>query len=145
MIKPVQIQRFSHRLRWFPFLAKLITYFIRIVFGCYLPYQLNLGKKFVVGYGGIGIVIHERAIIGEDVHLDQNVTIGGTTKKYEVPKIGNHVYIGAGAVVLGPITIGDNVVIGANSVVVNNIPSNSLVVGAPAKIIKKGITKEQYV
>jgi serine O-acetyltransferase len=62
-----------------------------------------------------------------------------------VPKIGNHVYIGAGAVVLGPITIGDNVVIGANSVVVNNIPSNSLVVGAPAKIIKKGITKEQYV
>ncbi len=145
MIKPVQIQRFSHRLRWFPLLAKLITYFIRIVFGCYLPYQLRLGKKFVIGYGGIGIVIHERAIIGEDVHLDQNVTIGGTTKKYVVPKIGNHVYIGAGAVVLGPITIEDNVVIGANSVVVNNIPSNSLVVGAPAKIIKKGITKEQYV
>jgi serine O-acetyltransferase len=53
--------------------------------------------------------------------------------------------LGASAVVLGPITIGDNVVIGANSVVVNNIPSNSLAVGAPAKIIKKGITKEQYV
>jgi len=66
-------------------------------------------------------------------------------QKYEVPKIGNHVYIGAGAVVLRPITIGDNVVIGANSVVVNNTPSNSLVVGAPAKINKKGIKKDQYV
>jgi serine O-acetyltransferase len=145
MIKTVQIQRFSHSLRWFPLLAKLITYFIRLIFGCYLPYHLKLGKNFVVGYGGIGIVIHERTIIGEDVHVDQNVTIGGTTKKYEVPKIGNHVYIGAGAVVLGPITIGDNVVIGANSVVVKDIPSGSLVVGVPAKIIKSNIKKSDYV
>jgi serine O-acetyltransferase len=145
MIKTVQIQRFSYRLRRFPLLAKMITYFIRIVFGCYLPYQLKIGKKFVLGYGGIGIVIHERVIIGEDVHVGQNVTIGGTTKKYEVPKIGNYVYIGAGAVVLGPITIGDNVVIGANSVVVKDIPSGSLVVGVPAKIIKSNIKKSDYV
>jgi serine O-acetyltransferase len=63
MIKTVQLQRFSHRLRGFPLLAKLITYFIRLIFGCYLPYQLKLSKNFVVGYGGIGIVIHERVLL----------------------------------------------------------------------------------
>lgn len=145
MINPVKLQRLSYKIRKIPFFAKVITYFIRFVFGCYLPYKLKLNKNLVLGYGGIGIVIHERVIIGNDVHINQNVTIGGTTKKYEVPNLGNHIYIGAGAVILGPIKIGDNVVIGANSVVEKDVPSGSLVVGAPGKIIKSNIKKSDYV
>lgn len=128
-----------------PFLAKLITYFIRIIFNCYLPYKLKLKDKFILGYGGLGVVIHERAKIGYDCHIDQNVTIGGTSKKYGVPELGNHVYVGAGAKILGPIKIGDNVVIGANSVVLRDVPSGSLVVGVPARVVKTNVLKSDYV
>ena len=144
-MNPIALQRLSYKLRKIPLIPKLITLFNRLIFGCYLPYQIKLGKDFVVGYGGIGIVVHHRTIVGDNVHIDQNVTIGGTSKKIEVPKLGNNIYIGAGAVIIGPITIGDDVVIGANAVVNKDIPSNSLVVGVPAKVIKSGIKKEDYV
>lgn len=144
-MNPVRLQKLSYKFRKLPVLPILITYLIRFIFSAYLPYKLNLKKKFVLGYGGLGVVIHERVIIGVDCHIDQNVTVGGTSKKYNVPKLGNHVYIGAGAKIIGPITIGDNVVIGANSVVVKDIPSGSLVVGIPGRIIKTGIKKSDYV
>ena len=107
-MNPILMQRISYRLRKIPIIPILITYLIRLLFGCYLPYKLKLGKNFKIGYGGLGVVIHDRVIIGDDCHIDQNVTIGGTSKKYIVPKIGNKVYIGAGAKVIGPIVIGDN-------------------------------------
>lgn len=128
-----------------PLLPKVITIINRLVFSCYVPYRLKAGKDLVLGYYGLGIVIHERAIIGDDCHIDQNVTIGGTSKKYDVPRLGNSVYVGAGAKILGPISIGNNVVIGANSVVISDIPDNSLVVGIPGKIVKSGICKSDYV
>ena len=144
-MNPLTLQRLSYRLRKTPLFANIITYLIRFIFNCYLPYKLKLESNCVLGYGGMGIVIHENTEIGENVHISQNVTIGGTSKKIKVPKIGNEVYIGAGAIILGPITIGNNVVVGANSVVVSDIPDNSLVVGVPSKIIKKGIFKKDYV
>ena len=144
-MSPVLLQRISYYIRKTPIVPKLITYLIRIIYSCYLPYNIKLGKNFVLGYGGLGVVIHDRTKIGDNCHIGQNVTIGGTSKKYDVPKLGNHVYVGAGAKILGPINIGDNVVIGANSVVVKNIPSKSLVVGVPGEVIKKGIVKSDYV
>ena len=144
-MNPIKLQRLSHSIKNIPLIPKLITYIIRLVFGCYLPYQLILGKNFVIGYGGIGVVIHHRSVIGNNVHVDQNVTIGGTSKKNAVPVLGNDIYIGAGAKILGPITIGNNVVIGANAVVVKDVPSGSLVVGVPAKIKKSNILKSDYV
>lgn len=125
--------------------AKLVTYFIRFLFGCWLPATVKSGKNLILGYGGLAVVIHHRVVLGDNCHIDQGVTIGGTSKKYGVPVLGDDVYVGAGAKVIGPITIGSNVVIGANSVVVSDIPSNSLVVGIPAKIIKTGIKKTDYV
>ncbi|HTN36150.1 MAG TPA: hypothetical protein VL053_03695 [Arachidicoccus sp.] len=144
-MNPILLQRISYRLRNVPILPMLVTYIIRFVFGCYLPYQLKLGKGFKLGYGGLGVVIHFRTLIGDDVHIDQNVTIGGTSKKIEVPVLGSHIYVGAGAKILGPVKIGNNVVIGANSVVVKDVPDNSLVVGVPGRIIKSGILKSEYV
>lgn len=144
-MSPILLQRFSYMIRKLPVIPKLITLFIRVVYNCYLPSNLKLGKNFVLGYGGLGVVIHARTRVGEDCHISQNVTIGGTSKKHGVPKLGNHIYIGAGAKILGPIAIGDNVVIGANSVVVKDVPKGSLVVGIPAKIIKSEILKSDYV
>ena len=101
------------------------------------------GTKF--GYGGLGVVIHNRAVIGDNCVIDQHVTIGGTSGHYEVPTIGSNVYMGAGSKILGPITIGSNVVIGANSVVINSIPDDCLVVGAPARVVRTGIQMRDYV
>jgi serine O-acetyltransferase len=122
-----------------------MTYFNRFVFNCYIPSSATIGKNISFGYGGLGIVIHDRCRIGDNCHIDQNVTLGGTSKKIEVPVLGNDVYVGAGAKIIGPVKIGNNVVIGANSVVVKDIPSNSLVVGVPGKVIKTGIKKADYV
>ena len=144
-MNPIILQRFSYFLKRIPLLPKIITYLIRFVFGPYLPYKLKLGKGFKIGYGGIGVVIHERTIIGENVHIDQNVTIGGTSKKIDVPQIGDNVYIGAGGLVSGSVVIGNNVVIGANAVVVKDIPNGSLVVGIPGKIIKSNIKMSDYI
>ena len=144
-MNPIYLQRISYKIKFLPLLPSFITYLVRFLFSCYLPYNIKLGKRFVLGYGGLGVVIHERTIIGNDCHIDQNVTIGGTSKKYDVPILGNHIYIGAGAKIIGPITIGDNVVVGANAVVTKDIPSGSLVVGVPGRIIKTGILKCQYI
>jgi len=144
-MNPIFLQKLSYKLRLFSPLAKTLTYLIRLIFSCYIPYQVKIGKNFVLGYGGLGVVIHSRVKIGDDCHINQNVTLGGTSKKNGGPKLGNHVYVGAGAAILGPITIGDNVVIGANAVVIKDIPSGSLVVGVPGKIIKSNIVKSDYV
>ena len=100
------------------------------------------GTKF--GYGGIGVVIHGRVVIGKNCLIGQGVTIGGKSGWYEVPVIGDNVHINAGARLLGPIRIGDNVVIGANSVVVKDVPSDCVVAGVPAKILRSGMTEADW-
>ena len=128
-----------------PLLPKFISYLIRFIFSAWIPYTALIGKGTVFGYGGLGIVIHNRAVIGDFCHIDQNVTVGGTSKIKKVPIIGNNVYIGAGAMVIGPVKIGNNVVIGANSVVIKDIPDECLVAGVPARILKSGILMKDYV
>lgn len=128
-----------------PLLPKIIQIFIRIFFGCYIPYRANIGKNTILGYGGIGIVIHDRCVIGENCVINSGVTIGGTSHKYEVPIIGNNVLIGSGAKIIGAVVIGNNVVIGANAVVTKDIPDNCLAVGIPAKIIKENINIKDYI
>lgn len=127
-----------------PLLPKLIKGTIRIVFSAVIPFSAEIKKGTKFGYQGLGIVIHSKSVIGENCIISQGVTIGGTSKKQGTPLIGNNVLIGAGAKILGPIKIGDNVVIGANSVVLSDIPSNSLVVGSPARVIKTNIKISDY-
>ena len=128
-----------------PFLPNLIKWFIRITFASSIPYSCKIGKNTILGYGGLGIVIHPSCVIGENCIIAQHVTLGGTSKKYDVPKVGNNVLIGAGAKILGPVKIGNNVVVGANAVVLKDLPDNVLAVGVPAKIIKENINIKDYI
>jgi len=127
------------------FLSKIIDGINYIIFNSFFPGSVRVGKGSICAYGGIGLVIHKRTVIGENCIIGQGITIGGRSKKYKVPEIGDDVYLGAGCRVLGPIKIGDNVVIGPNSVVLNDIPSGCIVVGIPGKIVKTNIKMRDYV
>jgi serine O-acetyltransferase len=127
-----------------PILPKLIYFLQFLLFNSSVPPQTKIGRNTVFAYGGIGTVIHARAIIGKNCAIGQGITIGGKSRVYGVPKIGDFVYIGAGVRILGDITIGNNVIIGANSVVVKDIPDGCIVAGVPAKIIKEGIIASEY-
>lgn len=104
----------------------------------------HIGKRFFIDHGE-GVVIGETTIIGDDVLIYQQVTLGGTGKDSgkRHPTIGNHVVIGAGAKVLGDIIIADHVRIGAGSVVITDVPSHSTVVGVPGRIVQRSTVDEE--
>ncbi len=120
-----------------PIIPRLISQFARWVTGIEIHPGAQSGRGFFIDHG-MGVVIGETAVIGDSVTLFQGVTLGGTGKERgkRHPTLGNHVVVGAGAKVLGNITIGDFVKIGANSVVLRSVPSNSTVIGIPGRIIK---------
>lgn len=125
--------------------AKLLNIlFIRIAFSCQIGTGFKPPKKISLGYGGLGVVIHPKTEMGEDVSISTGVVFGGTTNKKGVPKIGNGCIISAGAIIIGPVTIGKNCVIGANSVVTRSFPDNCVIGGVPAKILKQGIDIQDY-
>lgn len=127
-----------------PLLPQLIKLLIRVLFAAVIPYQAQIGKGTSFGYFALGTVIHKKAVIGENCHINQGVTIGGTSHNPILPVIGDNVYLGAGVKVLGAVNIGEGSVIGANAVVTRDIPPRSLSVGVPAKIIKTGIDIKDY-
>lgn len=143
----IHFYRIAHRLyRWkIPLLPKIVYYFQRLIFNSSLPATAVIGEGTTFAYGGIGVVVHGNAVIGSGCVLGQGITIGGRSKNANVPTIGNNVYIGAGARILGPITIGDEVVIGPNAVVIKDIPSNSIAVGIPSRIVRTGIKMADHV
>lgn len=97
--------------------------------------KCKLGGGLVLLHNGLGCVIHPNSILGNNIRIHQNVTIGGR-KGNKLPIIGDNVMIGVGAVIIGDVRIGNNVKIGANAVVITDLPDNSIAVGVPAKIIK---------
>lgn len=120
-----------------PVLPKLIELIIFLIYNSKIPYQAHIGKGTKCGYGGIGVVIHSEAKIGDNCLIGQQVTIGGGNSKYPgVPKIGDNVYVAKGAIVFGGIIIGNNVTIGANAVVNRHVPDNAVVAGVPARVLK---------
>lgn len=102
----------------------------------------TLGRRVFIDHG-VGVVIGETAIVGDDVIIYQQVTLGGvsTSKGKRHPTLENGVVIGAGAKILGNITIGENSKVGANSVVVKDVPADSTAVGIPARVLKRGFDK----
>ena len=131
--------RVAHRLKShdIPILPRVISQLARWLTGVEIHPSAKIGTGFFIDHG-MGVVIGETAEIGDYVTLFQGVTLGGTGKERgkRHPTLGNHVVVGAGAKILGGITIGDNVKIGANSVVLKNVPPNSTVIGVPGRVIK---------
>lgn len=124
---------YARRIPILPFLLKAVTY---LVFNSVVPYECKIGKNSKFAYGGIGVVLHGKCVIGEKVIIGQGVTVGRQLDPDGVPVIGNNVYISAGARILGGIKIGDNVIVGANAVVIRDVPPNCIVGGVPAKVIR---------
>jgi serine O-acetyltransferase len=121
-----------------PLLPRYISQLGRFFTGIEIHPGARIGKEFFIDHG-MGVVIGETAIIGDNVLLYQGVTLGGTGKERgkRHPTIGDNVVIGTGAKVLGNITIGDNSYIGANAVVIKDVPANSTVVGVPGRITRQ--------
>lgn len=119
------------------FLARFISQWSRFWTGIEIHPGADIGRRLVIDHG-TGIVIGETTRIGDDVLLYQGVTLGGTGKDVgkRHPTLGNHVMVGAGARVLGPITVHDNARIAAGAVVLQDVPANATAVGVPAQIVR---------
>ena len=139
-VQAVILYRLTHflwryKLRW---LARFISTIARWITGIEIHPGAVIGRRFFIDHG-MGVVIGETAIIGDDCMLYHGVTLGGTTwdKVKRHPTLKNGVVIGAGAKILGPITLGNNVRVGSNSVVVRSIDDNETVVGIPGRIVRQ--------
>lgn len=113
--------------------ARMLSQFARFLTGVEIHPGARIGKRLFIDHG-MGVVIGETAELGDDVTLYHGVTLGGTTLRHEKrhPTVGNRVIIGAGATLLGAITIGDDSLVGAGAVVLQSAPARSLLVGVPA-------------
>ena len=126
------------RPRWVALPIKVIyrflDFFVQVLFGISISTNSRIGRGFYIGHFG-GIVIHGN--LGENCSVGQGVTIGsrGAGRSDGYPEIGDRVYLGAGAMVIGRIHVGDDVVVGANTVVVSDVPAGCRVVSAPARIL----------
>ncbi len=119
-------------------LGRWISHVSRFLTGIEIHPGAKIGRRFFIDHG-MGIVIGETTEIGDDVLLYQGVVLGGTTfeQKKRHPTLGNDVEIGAGSIVLGPITIGDGARVGAGSVVIKDVPPGVVVVGVPGRVVEE--------
>jgi serine O-acetyltransferase len=132
--------RVAHRLyHWrIPLLPRIISQLTRFFTGVEIHPAAEIGRGFFIDHG-TGVVVGETSIIGNDVTLFQGVTLGGTGKERgkRHPTLGDRVVVGAGAKILGNISVGDDVYVGANAVVLRDVVNNSTVVGIPGKIARR--------
>lgn len=120
------------------FLARWISQYVRFRTGIEIHPGAVIGKGLFIDHG-MGVVIGETAVVGDDCTIYQGVTLGGTGKEKgkRHPTLGNNVMVGSGAKVLGPFRVGDNSKIAAGAVVLSEVPPNSTCVGVPARIVKR--------
>ena len=144
----IMLHRVSHYL-WrlgVPLAPRLLAHVSRLLTGVEIHPGATIGRSFFIDHG-MGVVIGETTEIGDHVTLFQGVTLGGTGKERgkRHPTLGHHVVVGAGAKILGGITIGDHVKVGANSVVLSSVPPHSTVVGIPGRVkrMEAGADKDE--
>jgi serine O-acetyltransferase len=133
------MHRMTHPLwnRGFCLLARILSNIARLITGIEIHPGAKIGRRFFIDHG-MGVVIGETAIIGDDVTLYHGVTLGGTSwrKEKRHPTLGNNIVVGAGAKVLGPIQIGDGARVGSNAVVVKPVPEGATVIGVPGRLVE---------
>ena len=144
-VHAIVLHRFAHTLwqRKLKWLARALSTFSRFMTGIEIHPGAVIGRRFFIDHG-MGVVIGETAEIGEDVTLYHGVTLGGTSwnegKRH--PTLENNVVVGAGAKILGPITVGDNARIGSNAVVVKDVKADTTVIGVPGREVIRRTQKE---
>ena len=137
-VHAIWFHRLSHRMWREPrlrLLARLLSQTVRAVTGVEIHPGAQLGRRLFIDHG-MGVVIGETAVVGDDVLLFHGVTLGGRSMRRgkRHPTLGDNVTVGAGAKVLGPVQIGSGAQIGANAVVITDVPPDYVAVGIPAKI-----------
>lgn len=127
-------------------IARLMLNRLTYRLGLAIPYRTDIGSGFYIGHFG-GIVVNGQCVIGKNCNLSHGVTLGQANRgsKRGFPVIGDNVYIGPGAKIVGAVTVGDNAAIGANCVVTNDVPPNAVVVGIPGRVISETEGSEGYV
>ena len=139
------LHRIAHKLNYWkiPLIPRVISNISRFFTGIEIHPNARIGRRFFIDHG-MGVVIGATTIIGDDVLLYQGVTLGGTGNEHgkRHPTLENNIVVGAGAKVLGNITIHSNSRIGAGSVVIDDVPENSTVIGVPGRIVKQKLLVE---
>jgi len=143
-VHAILFYRLAHRLwsaRWF-WLARVVSNIARLLTGIEIHPGAVIGRRFFIDHG-MGVVIGETAVIGDDCTLYHGVTLGGTSwkKGKRHPTLGNNVVVGAGAKVLGPLNVGQGARIGSNAVVVKDVPEKTTVVGVPGRLVQPAQAK----
>ena len=132
------LHRVAHRIdgAGYALAARLLSHLARMLTGIEIHPRATIGRDFFIDHG-MGVVIGETTIIGDHCHLLQGVTLGGTSTRREKrhPTLENNVTVGAGAKIIGAVTIGEGAKIGAGSVVVSSVPAGATVVGVPGHVI----------
>ncbi len=120
-----------------PLLARVVAAASRVLTGVDIHPAATFGRRVFIDHA-VGVVIGETAVVGDDVTIFHGVTLGGLghTPGRRHPAVGDRVLIGAGATLLGPITVGDDARVGANSVVLGDVPPGATVVGSPARVVR---------
>lgn len=118
-----------------PLIPRIIQELIFIIYNSKIPYKADIGPGSFCVVRGIGTVIHWNAVIGKNCRIGIGCKIVGKGPYKKVPRIGNNVFIGPGAVIMGPVIIEDDVIVAANAVVDKSVPKGSIVGGVPARII----------
>ena len=132
----VRLYRISHRL-WHHrrcFLARAVASIGQVLSGAEIDPAAEIGHNFRLAHSP-GVVIGKNAVVGNGCHIRQCVTLGARGESEAMPRIGNNVNIGAGAILLGPITVGDGAWIGAGAIVLCDVPPGCVAVGNPARIL----------
>lgn len=129
-----------HRMKW---IARLLSQFARALTGIEIHPGASIGRRLFIDHG-MGVVIGETTIIGDNVTLYHGVTLGGVklNKGKRHPTLGDDVVVGAGAKVLGNIYLGEGTRVGANAVVVKSVPANSVVVGVPGQVVVRSTPRK---